>query len=195
MSTLIHTFRTFAYEHDDLPAFHAGYLVLTLLAAALFNLGAFGILILAHVCLDFMKYRGVHRMTVRDTAEGILRESLVDITLFAIGLVFAVYLHHSVGVVSISGMLRADLSIIRAIGMFVPKVAVLHDTLKILAHIHQYIDQIHPRMRKGWSPLDHLCFYFLAVSLILLIVAVPLMGVSGGLVQEILVQELMPWRM
>ena len=59
--------RTFAWVHDELPAFHAAYLVLTFLTAALFNFGVFALLIAAHMMLDFVKYREVHGFTLLNT--------------------------------------------------------------------------------------------------------------------------------
>ena len=60
MSTAIRHLRIFAHEHDDIPAFHAAYLVGTFLAAAIFNLGFFLLLIIGHMCLDVVKYRDFH---------------------------------------------------------------------------------------------------------------------------------------
>ena len=47
--------RLFAHRHDELPAFHAAYLVITVLCAALLSLGAFAALIVAHIALDYVK--------------------------------------------------------------------------------------------------------------------------------------------
>lgn len=195
MHTAFATLRTFAHEHDDLPAFHATYLVLAFLTAGLFNLGAFGLLILAHMTLDYVKYRERHQFSFKGTWEGMVRESLVDITLLAVGLVFSVYLHHSVGVASIAGLMRAELSIIRFVALLVPKLKILHHFLKVMAHLHHYLEQVHPRHQKRFSGLDFLCLYFLGASAFLLLFAAPLMHVEWSLVGEILADELIPWRM
>lgn len=187
--------RRFAHEHDDMPAFHAGYLVLALLAAGLFNLGVFGLIVFAHMVLDFVKYRDHHGYGWKMTLEGVIRESLVDITLIGIGLVFSVYLHHTVGVASVSGLMRAELTVVRAVALLVPKVKILHHFLKIMAHLHLYLDHIHPRMRTGWSALDHLCFYFLGISAFLILFAAPLMHVSWDVIGDILKHELIPWHL
>ena len=96
MSKPLSSVRHFAHVHDDLPAFHAGYLVLTILVASLLNLGVFGLLIIAHMALDYVKYREHHGFSWRRTMEGMVRESLVDIALLGVGVVFAVYFHHTV---------------------------------------------------------------------------------------------------
>lgn len=187
--------RNFAHEHDDIPAFHAAYLILAFLSAALFNLGAFALIILAHMVLDYVKYRERHNFSWALTIEGMFRESLVDITLLLVGLVFSVYLHHSVGVSSVAGLMRAEASIIRFVAMLLPKLKILHHFLKIVAHLHHYLEQVHPRHRRYWSGLDHLCFYFIGICLFLLIFAAPLMHVEWSLVGSILAEELVPWRL
>ena len=188
--------RHFAYEHDEIPAFHAAYLILAFLAAGLFNLGAFGLIILVHMALDVFKYRFKHGFSWRLTCEGVVRESLVDVTLLAVGLVFAVYLHHSVGVSSVAGLMRAEASLIRFVAMLLPKMKILHHFLKIIAHLHHYLDTVHPRhKRESWSGLDHLCFYFIGICAFLLLFAAPLMHVEWSLVGQILAEELVPWRL
>ena len=193
MSTVTQTLRQFAHEHDDIVAFHAIFIILAFLCAGLFNLGAFAMLILAHMALDTVKYRERHACSWRLTLEGVARESLVDITLLLVGLVFAVYLHHSVGVASLAGLMRAELAVIRSVAMFVPKVKILHHFLKVMAHLHHYLEQVHPRFRKRWTGLDHLCFYFCGISVLLLVFASVLMNVDVRTVQSILWSELVPW--
>ncbi|MAE68794.1 MAG: hypothetical protein QF793_01920 [Candidatus Peribacteraceae bacterium] len=195
MNSLVASVRAFAHQHDDLPAFHAAFLILAFITAGLFNLGAFGLLIVAHMSLDIVKYRERHQYSWKDTFDGVVRESLVDVTLLSVGLVFSVYLHHGVGVASVAGLMRAELSVLRMLALLVPKLKILHHFLKVVAHLHHYLEQVHPRHRKGWSGLDHLCFYFLGLSVFLLIFAAPLMHVEWSLVGEILAEELIPWRL
>ena len=193
MNTFLLPLRRFAYEHDDLAAFHAGYLVLAFLSAGFFNLGAFALLVVAHMALDWVKYRERHGCTYKETIEGMAHENLVDVTLLMVGLVFSVYLHHSIGVASLSGLMRAEISVIRAAALLVPKLKVLHHFLKIVAHLHHYLNQVHHQQRKGWSGLEHLCFYFCGLSFLLVLFAAPLMGSDPSVVQHILLEELIPW--
>ncbi len=194
MNSMAVYLRQFAHEHDDLVAFHATYLVLAFLSAGMFNLGAFGLLVVAHMTLDWVKYRERHGHTVGDTFRYMVRESLVDITLLLVGLVFALYLHHSVGgIASISGLMRAEISIIRMVALLVPKLKILHHFLKIIAHLHHYLDQIHPQEHKGWTALEHMCFYFCGLALFLIAFAAPLMGIDSDIVKHILAEELIPW--
>ncbi|PIR53772.1 hypothetical protein COU75_04305 [Candidatus Peregrinibacteria bacterium CG10_big_fil_rev_8_21_14_0_10_42_8] len=195
MNTAVASFRHFAHEHDDLVAFHAGYLVLAFLSASFFNLGAFGLLVFTHMVLDWVKYREKHRFGHRQAVEGIVRENLVDVTLLLVGVVFSLYLHHSVGgVASVSGLMRAEISIIRMAALLVPKLKILHHFLKMIAHLHHYLDAVHPHHRKGWSALDQLCFYFCGLSFFLIVFAAPIMSVDFEIVKHILAEELIPWR-
>jgi hypothetical protein len=145
--------------------------------------------------LDYVKYREVHGYDFRGTVEGIMRESLVDVALLFVGLVFAVYLHHSVGIASLSGLMRAEVTILRAVAIAVPKIKILHHFLKIMSHLHHYLQQVHPHMRKEFTGLDYLCIYFIAISVVLIALAAPLMHVDISLIQNILADELLPWRL
>ena len=193
MSTPVAALQAFAHNHDDLPAFHAGYLVLTLLMAAMFNLGAFGILVITHIALDIVKYRDCYGFCWKITIKAAVRESLVDITLLMVGLVFSVYLHHNVGIASVSGIMRAEISIIRVVALLIPKVKILHHFLKIVSHIHLYLDRVHPRLNEKWSALDLLCFTFITISFFMLAIAGQAMSVSYAMIQQILMEELLPW--
>src|SRR3990167_7218691 len=88
------------HQHDEYPAFHAGYLVLTFLIAALFNLGMFALLIFAHMMLDYIKYTEFHQYGHRKALRAMISESAVDVVLLLVGLVFVVYLHHSAGLIA-----------------------------------------------------------------------------------------------
>ncbi|MFA7681918.1 MAG: hypothetical protein WCX61_02710 [Candidatus Peribacteraceae bacterium] len=190
---LHHHFRDFAHRHDDIPAFHAGYLVLTLLAAAMFSLGAFGLLIIAHMTLDLVKYREYHGYGWKLTLEGMVRESLMDVTLLMIGLVFSVYLHHSVAFPGLSGAMRAELTIIRMFGTLIPKMKILHNFLKVMAHLRHYLDHAHPHLRQHWSVIDRVCFWTISFSAFLLAFSAPILHVNYTLINSILMQELIPW--
>ena len=181
------------HEHDDLPAFHAAYLVLTMLAAAMFNMGVFGLLIIAHMSLDLVKYREFHGMSWRATFEGILRESLIDITLLFVGLVFGIYLHHSVGIAGLSGLMRAEVTIIRALGTMIPKMKILHNFLKVMSHLHHYMRHVHPHFRDSYSGVERACFFFLGITITLLLLAVPILDLTMLEYQNILADQLIPW--
>ena len=194
MTYALNQLRWFAHEHDDIPAFHAAYLVLTFLAAAMFNVGAFGLLIIFHMCLDIVKYREIHNLSWRGTLKGVAHESLVDVTLFMLALLISVYFHHSVGLVSVSGLLHAELSIFRALGTMIPKAIILEHFLKVVSHIHHYMEQVHPGMRLNrWKPIDKVYIVFTTLSLALLVGAPYIMNVDGEVIRLIVFSELVPW--
>ncbi len=191
---LPHSLRHFAYEHDVLPAFHAAFFAVAVLSAALLNLGAFALLVIAHMSLDIVKYRERHGFSWHATLEGVFRESLTDVTLLLVGLVFSVYLHHTIGITSIAGLMRAELSLFRMVAVFIPKIGILHHFLKIVSHLHHYLDHLHPRHLQGLSRWDSVCMAFIGVSIALILFAAPLMGVDIATVAGVLLSELIPWR-
>lgn len=186
--------RHFAHEHDELPAFHAGYLVLTVLAAAILNLGAFALLIAAHVSLDLVKYREVHNLSWIQTLEGTMRESLIDAFLLLVALTFSVYLHHTIGVVAISGVVRADLTVARFAGVFLPKFEILERFLGVLLHIGKHMRSIHERLGKTFTSGERLILFLIIATSILLAAAPTILGISSSSLFATLAHELIPWR-
>lgn len=187
--------RTFAHTHDNLPAFHAAYLVLTFLAAAMLNIGFFAVIILGHMALDVFKYREVHSLNWKRTLEGAARESIVDVTLLLFGLVIAVYLHPSLtGLAGIKGMMLAELTVARAIGVMTPKLKILFELLKILSDIDHYLMRLHPRFGKNLSVIEYVCSFSICISLGMLIIAPILLMLSNQQYGMILLSELTPWK-
>ncbi len=189
------TLRHFAHEHDDLPAFHAGYLVLTVVVAAVLNLGAFAMLIAAHIALDMVKYREVHHLGWGRTIEGSLRESLIDVFLLTMALTFSVYLHHTIGLVAMSGVIRADLSLARLLGVFLPKFEILHRFLEMLLHIGEHMRTLHARLGKALASGERLVLFLLVATLILLFAAPVILGIPTSVFAETVSHELIPWRL
>jgi hypothetical protein len=186
--------RSFAHQHDDLPAFHAAYLVLTFLAAALFNLGFFALLIVCHLMLDVYKYRDVHHLNWKKTLEGMFRESLLDITLLCMGVTVAVYLHPSLPLYAgIQGLMLAEVTLLRAVGVVTPKLKILYDFLKILAHVDLYLSKKHVRLGKNVSALELVSLFSLCVSAGLLIAAPVLLSVDAAQYLSIILDEMIPW--
>jgi len=186
--------RSFAYQHDDLPAFHAAYLVLTLLAAALFNLGFFAGLILLHMALDVFKYRDVHKRSWSKTVEGIVRESIIDVSLLVMGLAVAVYLHPSLPLFAgVSGLMLAEITLLRAIGVLSPKLKILYDFLRILSHTDLYLKNVHLQLGKKATLIEYVAMMSLCVSLGLLFIAPVVLLIDPAQYVSILLGELLPW--
>lgn len=184
----------FARMHDDLPAFHAAYILLTLVSAAVFNLGVFALLILVHMILDIIKYHDIHQLSWRGIMEGVFRESLIDITLFFVGLTFALYLHSSIPVIAgLSGIARAQITLLRGFGTLIPKFFILQHLLKVLAHFQHYLHVKHSRLGKKLSEMEFACTLFLAVTFTLLFLSPVVLPFSVTEIREILRETLLPW--
>lgn len=190
----LRSIRTFAHRHDNLPAFHAAYLVLTFLAAAMFSLGFFALIILAHMALDIFKYREVHGLSWKRTAEGVFRESIVDVTLLAFGVVVAIYLHPALTAVSgIKGMMLAEITVLRGIGITTPKLKILYDALKILSDIDHYLTRLHPKFGRDVSMIEYVCMFSICISLGMLVIAPILLMISPDMYLRLILDELTPW--
>lgn len=190
----LRSIRAFAHEHDNLPAFHAAFLVFTFLAAAMFNLGLFALIIIAHMALDVFKYREVHGLGWKRTCEGVFRESIVDITLFSFGLLIATYLHPSFAdATGVKGIMLAEITILRGIGIMTPKLKILYDFLKILADIDHYLTRLHPKFGKQVSMIEYVCMFSLCISVGMLMIAPILLMISPDVYVRVLIEELTPW--
>ncbi len=168
MHTLTYRFRIFAHEHDDIPAFHAAYLVGTFLSAAIFHLGFFAILIAMHMCLDYVKYRDYFRFDLRTTFKAMMLESIVDIACFMVALTFSVYLNTSYLLVATSGLLRSGLTILRAVGTIVPKIRILESFVTTFVNMHAYLYTPHPDIRKPLSKAHRWSLVAIGVSTLML---------------------------
>lgn len=173
MSATTYNFRTFARQHDDIPAFHATFLVCTFLSAALLSVGYFGILILIHLCLDFVKYRDIHGSSLRLTFRGMFLESINDIALFLIALTFAVYLNHTYMLTALSGLLRSELTLLRTLGTLIPKARIMEHFLCIFLNMHTYLHSIPEGLHTSMSRVQRWSMHTAFVCLIMLIAAVP----------------------
>ncbi len=168
ISFALSRFRGFAHEHDDIPAFHAAYLVGTFLAAALLNLGFFALLIAVHMCLDYVKYRDLHRYGLLTTMRLMVRESIIDIALFLVALTFAVYLNHSFAIAAISGLARAELTIIRALGLLIPKIEIAEHAISLLLSVERYMHAMVIRPGTSLRDGERWALFAIVVSLSLL---------------------------
>lgn len=172
LSTTLYRFRTFAHEHDDVPAFHAAYLVATVLAAAVLNLGFFGLLILAHMSLDTLKYREIHGFSLTQTVRAVFLESITDIALFLTALTFSVYLSHTFMLAALSGIVRSQLTVLKALGTLIPKIQILERIMNLLFSLHIYVQSVHhgmfgrmTRMEKCSIAVSFICIALLIASL------------------------------
>jgi hypothetical protein len=192
MHALTRGLRSFAHQHDDVPAFHAGFLVATILSAAVLNLGFFAIAIVLHMTLDFVKYRDLHRYDLKTTCKAIILESVADIALFLIALTFAVYLNHTYMLAAMSGMLRSELTVLRAVGMLIPKVRMVENILAILLNFHNYMHSVHPDLARPITRVQRWSICTIVVCSALLLLAVFLYQSNGWSLVKVLMHELVP---
>lgn len=169
MTSVTSSFRQFAYEHDDIPAFHAANLVATFLVAALLNLGYFAVVIGLHMMLDYFKYRDVHGYSIPVTLKAILLESITDIAFFLVALTSVVYLSHTYLLEAVSGLFRSELTLLRAAGTILPKVRIVEDTMLIIFNFHHYLHTPHPDLNRPITRVQHWSFLTVFTCVLLLL--------------------------
>ena len=193
MHILNNNIRTFIHEHDRMPAFHAGYLVVTFLIAALFNLGMFALVIIAHMTLDYVKYTELYGYSRRNTWKAMLSESSIDIVLLLIGFVFAVYLHHGVEMAAVSGLVRAAVTLARGLGTVIPKLEILYRFVDTLMNPQEHMQHVQETVRARWT-FSFACMIFLGgVCVLLLILAPVILTLDGALLEKVLMDQMIPW--
>ncbi|MEQ1849386.1 MAG: hypothetical protein ABL890_02230 [Candidatus Peribacteraceae bacterium] len=173
-----------------MPAFTAVYLVGTILAAALLSLGWFLLLIVLHMSLDIVKYREVHGYSTLRTLKAVLLESASDIALLLTAITFAVYLHHTFLLSSVSGLMRSQLTIVRALGMLIPETSILQHAVVVGMNIHEYMHSPHPDIDQSFTRVEKWSLITIVVTLILLLIAVPFVAQNGHSVSLIIAEEL-----
>lgn len=194
MTTILSAVHGFAREHDEMPAFRAGYMVITFLIAALFSLGMFAALIVAHMALDIVKYRH-HRYGIGATTIATLRESLIDMTLLGVGMVFAVYFHTSLPLIAgVSGLLRAELTVVQGLGTVLPKMKLLHRFIETMTNIELYFTKT-IRKTQELKPVELWCFFALGTTVSLLVLAPFVLGITGDHYKSILLEQVIPWKL
>lgn len=195
-STLTHgSIKRFFHGHDNLPAFHAGYLVATFLAAALFNLGFFLLLILIHMFFDYVKYREVGHQDFLHTMKSVLSESIFDLALLVFALALIVYARHSYPLPLLSGLVRSGLNLAVAVGILIPKMRVFDDIEAAIVHVqtHLYAPPSHPSGEL--TALQRLSAIVFLVCFFLILFSPILPGVDSGAILWTLRQQLIPWHL
>ena len=164
MQTLAHRLRLFAHEHDDIPAFHAAYLVTTFLVAAIFSLGYFAILIALHMMLDYVKYRDYFHFSFFLTIKAMMLESIVDIALFLLSLTFSVYLSTGLALSLVSGIFRSGVTLLGGIATLLPKIHIVEDVFAIGVNFHTYLYTPHADIRRPLSRTSRMALGVILIS-------------------------------
>lgn len=190
MHTLTYKFRLFAHEHDDIPAFHAAYLVGTFLVAAIFSLGYFALLILLHMMLDFVKYRDYFHYSIPMTLKAMFLESVVDLAFFFVSLTFGVYLSHDLALSLASGVFRSSLTILEAFGTILPKIYILEHLMVIAVSVQQYLYSPHVDLKLPLLKSHRIALLTIGICLLLLLASVPFYAARGADLAEVFAREL-----
>jgi hypothetical protein len=190
----MHTITAFAIRHDDEPAFQAAFFVLTFLAAALLNVGAFGVLVAIHVAMDIVKYRHVHHKGWAWTMQATFRESLIDVLLLTTALFLSVYFHESSGLLLMSGFVRFEGVMLAGIAATLARMEVLCHLLYVFSHAHTHIQNVHRGIAGPWKRLEVAALLAIALSIGLVAIA-PSVSPNPAVIHHIIVEELVPGRL
>lgn len=197
MRTLTQHFglRTFGFRYEDLPAFHAAYFMLIVIFAGIFNLGFFAVLIVAHIALDFVKYRRLFAKRNSLALFAVFRESLTDIALFFLALSTVVYLHPTLPSIAIlTGNRLTHVVIVRGLAILLPKLTILHHSLRIIFNTREYLATPHPRLKRIWSLSECLYVSTLFLALCSLAIAPGMLNLDLKEFGVMLMQQLVPWK-
>ncbi|UPA22085.1 hypothetical protein K8942_03395 [Candidatus Peribacteria bacterium] len=187
-------FRPFGFSYEELPAFHAAYFMLAVIFAGIFNLGFFAVLIGLHLVLDFIKYRFYLRKKRANAAFTVFRESIADIALFFLALSSVVYLHSTLPIIAgLSGTKLTHVIVMRGLAVLLPKLTILHHTLRIVFNVPAYLHTPTERPRRFWSLAECVYASTLCLSLFFLAIAPGILGLSIAEFKEMLLEQLIPW--
>jgi hypothetical protein len=127
-------------------------------------------------------------------AEGVVRESLLDITLLLLGLVFAVYLYNVTLGGTVTGIISVKMNILRAVLLFIPKLTILHHFLKVVSHVHHYMQNMHVHINKPWRAVEVTCMTICLIAMFLLAFAPSLLQIDRDIVVHIFTDILNPFK-
>lgn len=183
--------RRFAHQHDEILAFHVAFAVLTFISAAMLSLGWFAIFIVGHMVLDVIKYKEVHEYSWRNTINAVLHESLLELMLFSIALLVSVYFHSSIYAINISGFMRAEMTLVRLVGVIIPKFIIIEEILKIFIHFQHYLEAMHPNAKNIHLTLPEKIYAgVIVISTILLLAAPYITNTAPHIINTIILNEL-----
>ncbi len=186
--------RRVVLPYEKLPSFHAAYLMLVLVFAALCNLGFFTILVIAHISLDYLKYRVNFQYEPWEAFRGMMKESLVDVALLLLALSTFVYLNQSLPIIAdLEGARVLHVTVVRALALILPKLTILHHSLRVLFHVPSYFQTPYPKLYKPFRLSDYVCIATCFIAAGLLIASPFILHISIDQLKEILLQQMIPW--
>ncbi len=189
-------FRKFGFAYEDLPAFHAAYFMLVLIFAGIFNLGLFAVLIVIHILLDFTKYHLYLCNRRVSSVVAVFRENIGDLAFFFLALTSLVYLNPTLPHIAIlTGTRLTDVVLARGLAILLAKLMILHHSLRIAFNLPQYMHTPYERLRMNWSITECIYLSTLFLALCFLAVAPGVLGIDLHQFKDILVGQLIPWKL
>lgn len=187
-------FQSLVRAHDDLPAFHAGYVVLVVLAAFLFNLGFFAALVALSIALDLQQRRASSRFRFARGARLSAREHLPDIGLLLAGLVAAVYLGSIADAASIAGALRTGLELTALLSVAAPKLLLLRRFLRRWMPFHRRFEEPRAALPRRLRATERAILFACVLGAALLTGARVMLPIDTATLVRLYAEQLVPWR-
>jgi len=185
--------RFLAYYREELPAFHAGFVVTLLVLSSLLNLGAFVLLLAARTTLDIVKCRERERMGWRETLGAVVQAGLLEYVLFTFLLLATIFLQES-GVL-FGGGVRAAAELLRGGVFFALKGVLLFRLLPVLLHPRSYIEECGVDMRRPFSSVEQSFLLALVTGLLLLGLSPAIVNGGWQKILQILRKQIVPWKL
>jgi len=187
--------RRFGFAYEDLPAFHAAYIMLVLVFAGLCNLGFFACLVAVHIVLDFYKYRVRLGYRPMKALRGMMRESLLDVSLLFLALSTFVYLNPGLDSITLlTDNIQLRVTVLRGLALLLPKLTILHHSLRIAFDLPAYMTTPHSSLKKPFGIVDYVCMSVLAIAAVLIVIAPFALGLTSSQFAAMLTPEILPWR-
>lgn len=188
------SFRTLILEHDDLPAFRAGFIVLSFLAAAMFPFGLFALLIVAHMAMDFVKYREVHGFTWRQTLRGTARENVDDLSYLMFGLIVAILSRPQVYIANLEWFFQGKQVLVAAGVILLSKLIILTHFLSVILHPVQHNKATSYATSPRWRMSEQMYASLFLVLLLFLLIAPRILALDEPQFHKVLLHQMVPWK-
>lgn len=194
MKKIATSLKKVAHAHDRLPALQIGAGIFILLVAALFNPGAFGILVLTHMSLDVVKYRQIHGWPWSATLTATFRESLVDLALLAFIFCIGLYAAFGSELMPHGSILATEALLFRALVVLLVQVEVCRHVLQGITDSFGHFPDVRLGVTGPLYPIEVWALCLLSISVFLIVLMPILLHLSVAEFSYVFLQQLIPWR-
>ena len=178
----------------DLPALHAAYVLMAIIAAGLLNLGVIGMLLCTHLVLDVWKYHVRFRIGLARLPSVLLRANIIDLTLFFLAVCTSVYLNQSLPhIAALAAAGHSHVILMRGIAVLLPKFIIFHHSLRVWLNVKHWKKHRHSMIGKRMTVTEWTCVFALTISLLLLVTAPVILALSGAQFARIMIGMLRFW--